>query len=537
MNFCVSLALRRGANVRHIFVLTLLFLHISIIKHGVSLSYPLWGSGKRYYCSSDNNSNNDNHKLPKNSKDKWKTILGRSGPYQDSHRLAFEHIKSSSFNNRIIMCSYQYNKYLIKNTRINPINTHFGNRVRLYSGCADAFSINPFFVSGLIDAEGTFIISVKRSTRDKTKWIVQASMQIEMNSRDLALLITIQNFFKGAGYFSHKLKSNKVNYSITNLSDLTSIIIPHFNNYPLQSCKSIDFKLWAQCVKMMNNKQHLTVDGLNEILSLKSVLNRGLTEQIKSNFLNVKYLVRPEYQVSDKPLNPYWVSGFSEGDSSFFVHITKTNRVMVVYQIELHSRELPLLYKIQDFFGGVGNVQKSSTRSLARYSVVGISDLVNNVLPHFTNFELVGGKQPNFIIWSKILTLVNSKSHLTPEGLNQIRELKLNMNKYSTDNLSSHLEEEPSKDSKKELGLTGLSLYMYNRDKSILYYCTANRREFLDNLNIHYITFEKHFTKGTYYLGKYLFTGYLVPTAKFKNLSLSELALMLEKDRKSKRKA
>lgn len=68
-------------------------------------------------------------------------------------------------------------------------------------------------------------------------------MQIEMNSRDLALLITIQNFFKGAGYFSHKLKSNKVNYSITNLSDLTSIIIPHFNNYPLQSCKSIDFKL------------------------------------------------------------------------------------------------------------------------------------------------------------------------------------------------------------------------------------------------------------------------------------------------------
>ena len=210
---------------------------------------------------------------------------------------------------------------------------------------------------------------------------------------------------------------------------------------------------------------------------------------------------------------------------------------MVVYQIELHSRELPLLYKIQDFFGGVGNVQKSSTRSLARYSVVGISDLVNNVLPHFTNFELVGGKQPNFIIWSKILTLVNSKSHLTPEGLNQIRELKLNMNKYSTDNLSSHLEEEPSKDSKKELGLTGLSLYMYNRDKSILYYCTANRREFLDNLNIHYITFEMHFTKGTYYLGKYLFTGYLVPTAKFKNLSLSELALMLEKDRKSKRKA
>jgi hypothetical protein len=122
---------------------------------------------------------------------------------------------------------------------------------------------------------------------------------------------------------------------------------------------------------------------------------------------------------------------------------------MVVYQIELHSRELPLLYKIQDFFGGVGNVHVASSRSLVRYSVAGISDLVNNVLPHFTKFELVGSKQPNFIVWSKILRLVNSKAHLTPEGLDQIRELKLNLNKYNTEDLSSHSEEEPSKDSKK----------------------------------------------------------------------------------------
>jgi hypothetical protein len=60
---------------------------------------------------------------------------------------------------------------------------------------------------------------------------------------------------------------------------------------------------------MMENKQHLTKRpqpvwvgplGLNKILFLKSALNKGLTEQIKSNFPNVKSLVRPEYKVSDK---------------------------------------------------------------------------------------------------------------------------------------------------------------------------------------------------------------------------------------------
>jgi hypothetical protein len=80
-------------------------------------------------------------------------------------------------------------------------------------------------------------------------------------------------------------------------------------------------------------------------------------------------------------------------------------------------------------------------------------------------------------------------------------------------------------------------IFMYNRDKTILYYCIINVKEFLDNLNIHFITFRKHSQNGTYYLGKYLFTREFVSEAKFKNMSISELALMLKKDRvKFKRK-
>jgi hypothetical protein len=81
------------------------------------------------------------------------------------------------------------------------------------------------------------------------------------------------------------------------------------------------------------------------------------------------------------------------------------------------------------------------------------------------------------------------------------------------------------------------SIYMYNRDKTILYYYIINVKEFLDNLNIHFDTFQKHFENGTYYLGKYTFTREFVSEAKFQNMSMSELALMLNKDRvKFKRK-
>jgi hypothetical protein len=78
---------------------------------------------------------------------------------------------------------------------------------------------------------------------------------------------------------------------------------------------------------------------------------------------------------------------------------------------------------------------------------------------------------------------------------------------------------------------------MYNRDKSILYHCSENQRYFSNYLNIHHITLEKHMDKGTYYLGKYLFTRQFYLSAHFRKLSIFEVAFMLNKDReKFKRK-
>jgi hypothetical protein len=76
-------------------------------------------------------------------------------------------------------------------------------------------------------------------------------------------------------------------------------------------------------------------------------------------------------------------------------------------------------------------------------------------------------------------------------------------------------------------GSKSKSLYMYNRDMTILYFFSTQQIDFIRKLNIHHTTFTKHLEKGTYYLGKYLFSRETVLTAKVKNMS----DLMLEKDR------
>lgn len=57
------------------------------------------------------------------------------------------------------------------------------------------------------------------------------------------------------------------------------------------------------------------------------------------------------------------------------------------------------------------------------------------------------------------------------------------------------------------------------------------QKDFISKLNISHFTFTKHLTKGTYYLGKYLFLREQVDTAKVTNMLLPDIALMLQKDR------
>jgi hypothetical protein len=93
---------------------------------------------------------------------------------------------------------------------------------------------------------------------------------------------------------------------------------------------------------------------------------------------------RPEYIVNENHLNPNWVTGFSEGDSSFHVSISpKTNQVRIAYSIGLNNRDLPLILNIQKFFEGIGNISFYIKNNAAQYAVTSRKDLNAIILPHF----------------------------------------------------------------------------------------------------------------------------------------------------------
>jgi hypothetical protein len=48
--------------------------------------------------------------------------------------------------------------------------------------------------------------------------------------------------------------------------------------------KRVDFELFKIIVLMMNNKEHLTTEGLNKIISIKVSLNKGLPPLLIEHF-------------------------------------------------------------------------------------------------------------------------------------------------------------------------------------------------------------------------------------------------------------
>jgi hypothetical protein len=118
---------------------------------------------------------------------------------------------------------------------------------------------------------------------------------------------------------------------------------------------------------------------------------------------------------------------FTVGDASFFVSISSSGQILATYAITLNERELPLLIKIQDFFG-TGNIRKNPN-NLIQLTVSRIAHLNEIIIKHFNEYSLVGAKLSNFLIWSEIVILMNEKAHLTPEGNIKIKFLVDKLNK------------------------------------------------------------------------------------------------------------
>jgi hypothetical protein len=140
----------------------------------------------------------------------------------------------------------------------------------------------------------------------------------------------------------------------------------------------------------------------------------------------------------NKNLHPYWITGFSDAESTFSIRIFKDKhrkhgwRISPIFSIELHNKDIYLLEQIQTFFG-VGKVYKSQYS--ACYTVQSFEDISLKIIPHFNKYPLLTKKEKDFLLFKEIVNLLNNKIHFTLEGIQKIVNLRASINKGLSEDL------------------------------------------------------------------------------------------------------
>lgn len=154
------------------------------------------------------------------------------------------------------------------------------------------------YILGLVEGEGCFNIGIglyepKSRSRPGTSFIknpyifqVRPSFHIAMDIKDKSVLEKVKlTIGKGNIYFSDR--SNLANhcnvghYYVNGIDNCTKVV-GFFKDLQFQTTKGEDFMLWAQCVKMIQNKLHTTSKGIIEIARLRDCMNNTIQASKRS---------------------------------------------------------------------------------------------------------------------------------------------------------------------------------------------------------------------------------------------------------------
>jgi hypothetical protein len=134
-----------------------------------------------------------------------------------------------------------------------------------------------------------------------------------------------------------------------------------------------------------------------------------------------------------KSIHPGVWSGLIDGEGSFSIIVDKNKtrklgwRVQLKFQIGLHTKDLNLLYLLQEYLGGIGSIHLLRNREIVNYSIDSIENL-NKLVSHFDKYPLLTQKAADLLLFKQAMKLVNNKAYLTVEGLNKIIDIKASMN-------------------------------------------------------------------------------------------------------------
>lgn len=132
--------------------------------------------------------------------------------------------------------------------------------------------IDPNYISGYVDGEGSFLVSF--SPREKILIGLEARPSFSVSQRqDRSEVLYLMKSYFGCGTIRFSRRDQTKRYEVRSLKDLIERVIPHFRKFPLLSSKNKDFRLFCKICEMMKEGRHKTRNGLVKIIDIALKMN------------------------------------------------------------------------------------------------------------------------------------------------------------------------------------------------------------------------------------------------------------------------
>jgi hypothetical protein len=132
--------------------------------------------------------------------------------------------------------------------------------------------LNPQWVAGFVDGEGTFYIGINKNETMAVGYQVLPEFRIVQHQKDIRVLYALKDFF-GAGVVRVN-HDTRFELRIRSLDHLKKIIIPFFEKHELKTQKKFDYIKFKKIIALMEKGEHLNEIGLCKIIGISTKMNR-----------------------------------------------------------------------------------------------------------------------------------------------------------------------------------------------------------------------------------------------------------------------
>lgn len=296
------------------------------------------------------------------------------------------------------------------------------------------------WLAGFTDAEGLFLINPDNRG---TSLSVVFKFSIELHVDDIEVLHKIAQTL-GVGSVKLVKGRNSAIFSVYKLDDLVRVIIPVFQEFPLQTTKYLDFTCFSKAVLIKWNSETrgkgmlralkiISREDMVKIRTLKTRMNSG---RLTINKKQIALLI------NNISINKWWLLGFVEGEGTFgYKHLSP------YFQIAQHEKNLFVLKAIETYllnlfeqdpdrvgscFAKEFGVKYALNTRTGVYSmtVTKIDILFSYILPYFESMSFFSRKALDYQYWVISIVIHKYGYYYLPEGKKLALQISSATNKY-----------------------------------------------------------------------------------------------------------